>query len=137
MSTQRAGGRLHYHLAQVNSTGDARVDEHADAGHGDEEEKEHEHGHEQEHEHERPHASVAEHGHAIDRPDVVPVAQADGAGSPHPQANPPRLPDLDGLPARPAALHAPGLFARWPQAPALLIRSFDGPRLERPPSLRA
>ena len=140
MSTQRAGGRLHYHLAQMYSTGGTGVDQHADAEH-EQERVEHEGkpGHdEQEHEQEQahPHSSLAEHGHAIDLPGVVHVAQAD-AGSPNPHASPPRLPDLDGLPVWPAALRAPGRVERWPETPALPIRSFVGPRLERPPSPRA
>ena len=141
MSTQRAGGRLHYHLAQMYSTGGTGVDQHADTEH-EQERVEHEQkpGHdEQEHEQEQahPHSSLAEHGHAIDQPGVVHVAQADVAGSPNPHASPPRLPDLDGLPVQWAALLAPGRVARWPEAPALLISSFDGPPLERPPSRRA
>ena len=140
MSTQRAGGRLHYHLAQMNSTGDTGMSEHTDAEHEHERvEHEREPGHdeqEDEQEQAQPHSNLAEHGHAIDQPGVVHVAQADGGGSPNPHASPPRLPDLEAPPVWPAALLKPGRVARWPETPALLIRSFVGPPLERPPSPR-
>lgn len=133
MSSQRTGGRLHYHLVQMTPAGVAGVE---DPGDGHEHAPVHdEYEHDQAHEHAR--GSLADHGHAIDLRGVVHVAQADGAGSPNPHASPPRLPDLDGLPVQWAALLAPGRVARWPEAPALLIRSFDGPPLERPPSRRA